>query len=83
MWYGCFERLLFWPPLMNASAKLVPGDFTGWTQSGNTTNTTVSAEAAHSGSFGASLGPIGSLGFLNYFEASWRGDVLPASVRMD
>jgi hypothetical protein len=43
----------------------------------------VSAEAAHSGSFGASLGPIGSLGFLNYFEASWRGDVLPASVRIN
>ena len=66
MWHG-FERLLFWP-LMNASANLGTnpnfdtGDFTGWTQSGHTTNTTVSAEAARPGSFGASLGPIGSLG---------------------
>jgi hypothetical protein len=39
------------------------GDFTGWTQSGNTGSTGVDT-AAHSGTFGAYFGPVGSLGFL-------------------
>jgi hypothetical protein len=56
---------------LGASANLVvnpgfeTGNFTGWTQSGNTGFAGVSAPAAHTGSFGAFFGPIGSLGFLS------------------
>jgi carbohydrate binding protein with CBM4/9 domain/PEP-CTERM motif-containing protein len=43
------------------------GDFTGWTQSGNTglTYVGISPNPAHSGLFAAELGPFGSLGFLS------------------
>ena len=43
------------------------GDFTGWTQSGNLNpgNTGVGGFSAHSGSFGAFFGPVGSDGFLS------------------
>ena len=40
------------------------GSFAGWTNSGNTGFTSVVASAAHSGAFGASFGPVGSLGFI-------------------
>jgi len=41
------------------------GDFTGWTQSGNTSFTGVaSGPYANSGSYGAFLGPVASQGFL-------------------
>jgi hypothetical protein len=40
------------------------GDFTGWTQSGNTDFTFVDG-LPHSGSFAAWFGPTGSLGFLS------------------
>ena len=40
------------------------GTFAGWTQSGNPAFTSVGAAAAHSGSFGASLGPTITPGFL-------------------
>jgi hypothetical protein len=41
------------------------GDFSGWTVSGNTGFTSVSSSRARSGNFGASLGPVGSDGFLS------------------
>ena len=41
------------------------GTFAGWTQSGNTGFTGVSTGAAHSGTFGAFFGPVGSLGFIS------------------
>jgi hypothetical protein len=41
------------------------GDFSGWTQSGNTGFTFVGSGAPHSGKYSAFLGPIGSLGFLS------------------
>jgi hypothetical protein len=40
------------------------GDFTGWTQSGNTGFTGVSTTNPHSGTYAAFFGPIGSSGFL-------------------
>ena len=40
------------------------GTFAGWTQSGNLTFTSVVASAAHSGNFGASFGPVTTLGFI-------------------
>ena len=41
------------------------GDFTGWTQSGNTGFTGVDNSSAHSGNFGAFSGPTETLGFLS------------------
>jgi hypothetical protein len=72
------------------------GDFTGWTQSGNTGATSVD-NVAHSGNFGASFGPVGSLGFLtqtlttiagssydlNFWLANDGGTPASASVTFD
>jgi hypothetical protein len=41
------------------------GNFSGWTQSGNTDYTDVDIGLAHSGTYGAEFGPIGSLGFIS------------------
>ncbi len=44
------------------------GDFTGWTQTGNTAYTSVAsgnASYVHSGTFGVQAGPSGSLGYLS------------------
>ncbi len=41
------------------------GDFTGWTQSGNTGFTGVDIGNAHSGTYAAEFGPVGSLGFIS------------------
>ncbi len=41
------------------------GNFTGWTQSGDTSFTGVDSSAAHSGSFGAFFGPVTSLGYIS------------------
>ncbi|MEI7534134.1 MAG: immunoglobulin domain-containing protein [Verrucomicrobiae bacterium] len=44
------------------------GNFTGWTQSGNTAFTSVAsgnASYVHAGTYGAELGPSGSLGYLS------------------
>jgi hypothetical protein len=43
-----------------ANGGFETGDFTGWSLSGNTSFTSVIAEAAHSGAFGASFGAVGS-----------------------
>jgi hypothetical protein len=40
------------------------GDFTGWTQGGNTGDTGVDMDSAHTGNFGAFLGPVESPGTL-------------------
>jgi hypothetical protein len=40
------------------------GNFAGWTQSGNTGSTTVSSLAGNASTFGARLGPVGSIGTL-------------------
>ena len=61
------------------------GDFTNWTMSGNTNLTAVTTNsiAVHSDSYGAQLGPSGSLGFLSqtlptlpgaaYLISAWLG----------
>jgi len=41
------------------------GDFTGWSLSGNITNTGVDPGFAYSGNFGAKLGSVGADGFLS------------------
>ncbi len=61
------------------------GTFTNWTQSGNTTYTSVTTNSSfvHSGTYGAELGSSGSLGYLsqtlptfagqNYLLSLWMG----------
>jgi hypothetical protein len=53
------------------------GDFTGWTQSGNTEDTSVTASSGyvHSGNYGAELGPPYSLGYLTQNLATVPGQV--------
>ncbi len=50
------------------------GDFTGWTQSGNTGFTGVDGNP-HSGTFAAFFGPVGSLGFLSQSLATTPGSL--------
>jgi len=73
----CVAFLLVLPGL--ASAGLITnggfetGDFTGWSWYGDTGATGVDGNA-HSGNFGAYLGPVGSLGFLSQTIATVAGD---------
>jgi hypothetical protein len=63
----------FWGSSISVSAQAIQnggfetGDFTGWTQSGNTDWTLVRATPAfvHSGAYGAAMGPVGALGYLS------------------
>ncbi len=50
------------------------GDFTGWSQSGNTGFTFVSPNDPNSGKYSAWLGPVGSLGYLSQTVATIPGD---------
>lgn len=53
------------------------GDFTGWVQSGNLGYTSVST-SAHSGSYGAWFGPVGSYGYISQVlptTAGWLYDL--------
>jgi hypothetical protein len=57
------------------------GNFTGWTQSGNTSNTGVGnfPPGPNSGSFDAFFGPAGSVGFLTQTIATTPGTVYTVS----
>jgi hypothetical protein len=61
------------------------GDFTGWTQSGNTSYTSVTTGStyAHSGTYGAQLGPAGSLGYLSQTLSTTVGTSYLLSVWLD
>jgi len=69
-----------------ASATLVTnggfedGDFTGWTQSGNLASTTVGDSNAHSGTYAAWLGPVGSDGFLSQDLVTTPGQLYKVSL---
>src|SRR5205823_14488291 len=52
------------PGNLVANCGFETGDFTNWTQGGDLSDTRVSSEGAHSGSFGAHLGPTHHLGLL-------------------
>jgi hypothetical protein len=57
------------------------GDFTGWTQSGNTTNFGVGnfPPGPNSGNFDAFFGPVGSVGFLTQTIATTPGTTYTVS----
>jgi hypothetical protein len=62
------------------------GDFSGWTQSGNTGFTLVTAGSpffANSGDYGAQLGPMGSDGFLSQDIPTAPGDTYTISWYLD
>jgi hypothetical protein len=62
------------------------GDFTGWTQSGNTVYTSVTSgnsQFVHSGTYGAALGPSGSLGYLSQTLPTFAGQNYLLSLWLD
>jgi subtilase family serine protease len=62
------------------------GDFTGWTQSGNTAYTSVTSgnsQFVHSGTYGAALGPSGSLGYLSQTLPTFAGQNYLLSLWLD
>jgi subtilase family serine protease len=62
------------------------GDFTGWTQSGNTAYTSVTSgnsQFVHSGTYGAILGPSGSLGYLSQTLPTFAGQNYLLSLWLD
>jgi hypothetical protein len=61
------------------------GDFTGWSASGNTGNETISTKSdyAHSGSYGAQLGPVGALGYLTQSLSTTPGQAYVLSLWLD
>jgi hypothetical protein len=58
------------------------GDFTGWTESGNTGFISVFNNFPNSGTFQASLGPVGSLGFLSQTLTTAPGNEYTISLFM-
>src|SRR5208282_6027042 len=62
------------------------GNFTGWTQSGNTAYTSVTSgnsQFVHSGTYGAKLGPSGSLGYLSQTLPTFAGQNYLLSLWLD
>ena len=73
------------PPPLIRNGGFETGDFTGWTQSGNSQFTSVENGSlyAHSGSFGAQLGPSGSLGYLSQTVPTVPGVAYRLSLWLD
>ena len=58
------------------------GSMTSWTQGGNTSNTGVDMDSAHSGSFGAFMGPSKSPGSLSQNLSTTAGSIYELSFFM-
>jgi hypothetical protein len=61
------------------------GDFTSWTLSGNTSSTLVTSNSkfVHSGTYGAALGPAGTLGYLSQTLPTVAGQNYLLSLWLD
>jgi len=74
---------------MAAGAELIvnggfeTGDFTGWTLSGNITNTGVDPGFAYSGNYGAKLGSVGADGYLSQILPTVAGDTYVLSYALE
>lgn len=73
----CFVSSTLAEPITNIviNGGFETGDFTGWTQSGNTSRTGVSHAAKNSGDFGAFFGPVGSLGYISQNLSTTAGSI--------
>jgi subtilase family serine protease len=79
-----FTLLVGQPVILNGGFET--GDFTGWTQSGNTAYTYVisnNAQFVHSGTYGAELGPSSTLGYLSQTVPTFAGQNYLLSLWMD
>jgi hypothetical protein len=79
-----FKLLVNQPLVQNGGFET--GDFTGWTQSGNPGYTTVysgGSQFAHSGTYGARMGPVGSLGYLSQTLPTIAGQNYLLSLWLD
>jgi len=59
------DEVSMWPVPLIQNGSFEFGDFTGWTTSGNFSDTSVNMAYASQGFYGAQLGPVGSLGYLS------------------
>jgi hypothetical protein len=74
----------FTAPLL-ANGGFETGDFTGWSDSGNTNNTSVvtTASYVHSGVYGAQIGPVTTPGFLSQVLPTQIGEVYSVSCWLE
>lgn len=78
--------LLVQLPQLVQNGGFEAGSFVNWTQSGNTASTYVTggnSSYAHSGTYGAELGPAGSLGYLSQTLATAPGQIYLLSCWLD
>jgi hypothetical protein len=59
------------------------GDFSGWTLSGNITNTGVDPNFAYAGNYGAKLGSVGADGYLSQLLATVPGESYTLSYALE
>lgn len=59
------DEISMWPVPLIQNGSFEFGDFTGWTTSGNFTDTYVNMSYASQGFYGAQVGPVGTLGYLS------------------
>jgi subtilase family serine protease len=79
-----FTLLVGQPLVQNGGFEA--GTFTSWTQSGNTAYTSVTSgnsRFVHSGTYGAALGPSGSLGYLSQTLPTFAGQNYLLSLWVD